>query len=184
MNSIIDEYNSSKHSSIKKAPDNFKPIDETDWMNKKMNETYQKELVGLPESSMVKILNEGAFAKKRLNYSRDSYKINSRDGHQYIVEAKDNSVGRYPCYKLITTTTHTKKADNLNDDRYGIVDKITDYTPKRNKYKLIYEGGVEDEVFPKILRKGNPTRLSIAEAKYWNQNGGKNKLPDEMKQLA
>jgi hypothetical protein len=72
----------------------------------------------------------------------------------------------------------------LVDDRYGIVDKITDYIPKRNKYKLIYEGGIEDEVSPKILRKGNPTRLSIAEAEYWNQNGGKNKLPDEMKQMA
>jgi hypothetical protein len=64
----------------------------------------------------------------------------------------------------------------LNDDRYGIVDKVTDLNPKRNKYKLIYEGGGEDEVSPKILRKGNPTRLSIAETEYWNHNGGKNKL--------
>jgi hypothetical protein len=48
----------------------------------------------------------------------------------------------------------------------------------------VYEGGVKDEVKPKILRKGNPTRLSIAKAEYWNAVGGKNKMPEGMKRLA
>jgi hypothetical protein len=39
---------------------------------------------------------------------------------------------------------------------------------------------VKDEVNPKILRKGNPTRLSVAEVKYWNEMGGKNILPETM----
>jgi hypothetical protein len=57
------------------------------------------------------------------------------------------------------------------------------FNPKRNKDKLVYEGGIKDQVGPKILRKGNPTRLSIAEPEFWNKIVGKNKLPEEMKEL-
>jgi hypothetical protein len=183
MNSIVEEYNSRQHSSIGKAPDNFGESNEISWMNKKMRETRRKTRTGLPVGSMVKLLNEGSFTKKRMNYSRDAYKINSRDGNQYIVEAKDKSVGRYPGYKLHETGSNAPIAKTLNDDRYGIVDKILSFNPKRNKYKLVNEGGVRDEVGPKILRKGNPTLLSIAEAAYWNAMGGKNKLPEGMQKL-
>jgi hypothetical protein len=89
MNSIVDEYNSPKHNSIGKAPDNFGESNEISWMNKKMRETRRKNRVGLPIGSMVKLLNERSFTKKRMDYSRDAYRINSRDGNQYIVEAKD-----------------------------------------------------------------------------------------------
>jgi hypothetical protein len=149
-----------------------------------MRETRRKTRIGMPVGSMVKILNEGAFKKKRMNYSRDAFKINSRDGNQYIIEAKDKSVGRYPGYKLHETGSNARKAKTLNDDRYGIVDKILSFNPKRNKYKLVYEGGIKDLVRPNILRKGNPTRLSVAEAEYWNKMGGKNKLPEGMRRLA
>jgi hypothetical protein len=182
MNSIIEEYNSSKHSSIDKAPDKFDHKDEVNWMNDKMNETHNKESVGLPEGSLVKLLNEGSFQKRRMNYSKDSYRINSRDGHQYIVEAGDKSVGRYPGYKL-KSVGRGKLAETMNDDKYGIVKEIKDFNPKRNKYKLVYEGGVEDEVNLKILRKGNPMRLYFAEIEYWNRVGGKYKLPSDFKKL-
>jgi transposase InsO family protein len=64
MNSIIEEYNSSKHSSIHKSPNNFNKEDEVNWINKKVNETHAKESHGIPEGSMVKVLNEGTFTKK------------------------------------------------------------------------------------------------------------------------
>jgi hypothetical protein len=182
MGSIISEYNSSKHSSIDKAPNNFDHRDEVSYINDKINETHNKEGVGLPKGSLVKILNEGSFKKKRMNYSKDSYRINSRDRNQYIVEAAYMSVGRYPGYKL-KAVGRGKLAKTLSDDRYIVVDKITDFNPKTNKYKLIYEGGVKDEVNPKILRKGNPTRLSVAEVKYWNEMGGKNILPSNFQKL-
>jgi hypothetical protein len=152
-------------------------------MNKKMRETCGKTRTGLPIGSMVKLLNEGSFKKKRMNYSRDAYKINFRDGNQYIVEAKDKSVGQYPGYKLHEAGSNAREAKTLNDDRYGIVDKIMSFNPKRNKYRLVYEGGVKDMRSPNILRKGNPTRLSIAEAEYWNKMGGKNKLPEDIRRL-
>jgi hypothetical protein len=105
-------------------------------MNDKMNETREKEAVGLPEGSLVKIRNEGSFQKRRMNYSKDAYKINSRDGNQYIVEAKDKSFGRYPLYKLHSVDNGTL-AKSLKDDKYGIVDRILNYTPKTNKYQLV-----------------------------------------------
>jgi hypothetical protein len=182
MNSIITEYNESRHSSTKIAPNQFTHDNEVDWMNDKLNESHKKESVRLPEGSLVKILNEGSFQKRRMNYSKDAYKINSRDGNQYIVEAKDKSVGRYPLYKL-HSVEHGALAKTLKDGKYGIVDKITNYTPKTNKYQLVYEGGVKDNVLPKVLRKGNPTRLSLAEVKYWNKNGGKGNLPEDMSKL-
>jgi hypothetical protein len=183
MKDIISEYKSSKHSTIKKSPNSFNRTDEFNWMSKKINETESKYKTRIPEGSMVKILNEGKFQKKRSNYSSNEYKINSRDGNQYIVEAKDKNVGRYPGYKHMETQSRTLMAKTLNDDRYGIVEEITDFNFKKNKYKLIYEGAVRDEVAPKILRKGNPARLSIAEVNYWNKIGGKDKLPKDMRRL-
>jgi hypothetical protein len=152
------------------------------WRNDKMNETHKKESVGFPKGSLVKILNESSFQKRRMNYCKDAYKINSRDGNQYIVEAKDKSVGRYPLYKL-HSVEHVTLAKSLKNDKYGIVDKILNYTPKTKKYQLVYEGGVKDNVLPKVLRKGNPTRLSLAEVKYWNKHGGKDALPEDMSKL-
>jgi hypothetical protein len=72
MNSIIGEHNSSKYSTTGKAPDLSNPPYETNWMNKKHNEIYKKELIGFPEGSMVKFLNEEAFTTKRMNYSKDA----------------------------------------------------------------------------------------------------------------
>jgi hypothetical protein len=180
MHTIYAEYNESRHSVTKIAPNKFTHDNEVDWMNEKMNE--KKEAVGLPEGSLVKILNEGSFQKRRMNYSKDVYKINFRDGNQYIVEAKDKSVGRYPLYKL-HSVEHGNLAKSLKDDKYGIVDKILNYTPKTNKHQLVYEGGSKDTVIPKVLRKGNPTRLSLAEVEYWNKNGGKGNLPEDMSKL-
>jgi hypothetical protein len=81
MQKIIDQYNESRHSSIKKAPNKFGHEDEINWMNKKLNETHKKESVGLLEGSLVRILNEGSFMKRRMNYKKDGYKINSRGGN-------------------------------------------------------------------------------------------------------
>jgi hypothetical protein len=182
MHMIIAEYNESRHFSTKIAPNKFTHGKEVDWMNQKMNETHKKESVGLPEGSLVKILNEGSFMKRRMNYSKDAYKINSRDGNQYIVESQDKSVGRYPLYKLHSVDNGTL-ANSLKDDKYGIIDKILNYTPKTNKYWLEYEGGAKDNVLLKILRKGNLTRLSFGEVEYWNKHGEKGNLPEDMSKL-
>jgi hypothetical protein len=58
-----------------------------------------------------------------------------------------------------------------------------EYIPKINKYRLIYEGCARDEILPKVLRKGNLTRLNLAEIECWNKNGGKGNLPEDMSKL-
>jgi hypothetical protein len=43
---------------------------------------------GPKPGDIVKVLNEQTI-KKRRNYSNETYRLNSKDGNQYIVEAED-----------------------------------------------------------------------------------------------
>jgi hypothetical protein len=47
----------------------------------------------------------------------------------------------------------------------------------------VNEGDAKENVLQKVLRKGNPTRLSLAEVEYWIKHGGKDTLPEDMSKL-
>jgi hypothetical protein len=73
---------------------------------------------------------------------------------------------------------------SLNDDKRGLINKITNYNSKTDNYTIQYGGAGTDKLKPKRLREGHPTRLSHVEIEYWNDHGGKNKLPDRFKLLS
>jgi hypothetical protein len=181
MNELVSEYNSSRHAAINKAPDQFTETDEIKYIANKLNEDDAKNILDLKPGDHVKVLNEQLF-KKRRNYSEEVYQLNSKDGNQYIVEAEDKSVMAYPRHKLKLVSGGII-GKSLNESKRGLIDKITDYNPKTDKYKIQYEGGSTDTLAPKRFREGHPTRLSHVEVEYWNQLGGKNKLPDQFKLL-
>ncbi|MGI6156063.1 MAG: hypothetical protein ACOYEB_09070, partial [Enterococcus lemanii] len=77
-----------------------------------------------------------------------------------------NSVATYPRHKLVVTSKG-RIAETLDSDKRGIISEIISYNPKTDKYKVIYEGGVKDEIKAKNLRETNPTSLSRMEIEFW-----------------
>jgi hypothetical protein len=62
-----------------------------------LNDAFDDQ--GSKPGDNVKVLKEQIF-KKRRNYSDEVYRLNSKDGNQYIVEAEDKSFMAYIRHKL------------------------------------------------------------------------------------
>ncbi|KAK8836406.1 hypothetical protein M9Y10_039749 [Tritrichomonas musculus] len=75
-------------------------------------------------------------------------------------------------------TSNNNLANTIKNGKRGAVDKIISYDEKKNKYKVQYEGGVQDSIPAKNLREGNPARLSTLELEYWSKQKS---LPDNIK---
>ncbi|MDR0832486.1 MAG: hypothetical protein LBM99_06280 [Bacillales bacterium] len=177
MENCIATYNNSKHSSIKVKPNDFSHEDEVKYVGKKQEEVDRK-LIDDPQfqpGKTVRVLDESKFQKKRLNYKRDLYRIDSRDGYNYIIGAKDHSVLRFPKHKLIPDTKG-KLAETIANGKKGVVESILGYNPIKDTYHVKFDGGSTDVIPSKNMREGNPTRLSPMEKQYW----GKNKLPSKL----
>jgi hypothetical protein len=180
MSNILREYNKSPHSSIDKSPNNFNNNDEINYIGKKLEQTDNiLDDDKFKPGASVRILDESKFNKKRLNYSKNLYKINAKDGYNYIVQAKDNSVLRFPKYKLMPDSKGVF-AETIANDKKGVVEEILSYDQKKDKYRVLFEGGVTDTIPAKNLREGNPTNLSPLERKYWDKNKRNSNLPPKI----
>ena len=85
----------------------------------------------------------------------------------FLIKAKDHSVDYYPGYKLVLCSKNIPLAETLKDQKRGVVEKILDYDIKKDKYSIIYEGGVKDKIPAKNLREGEPLKLSSMERAFW-----------------
>jgi hypothetical protein len=186
MPKLLKMYNNSKHSSIGKAPNEFTLDDEIQYIQNKFEQQFRKKQErsnGIALGDVVRVASEHKFGKKRMNYGREGYTVESVDGNSVLIKGKDNSVARYPIYKL-KLDPKAKIAKTVNDDKYGVVDKILSYDATKNKYTILYKGiSKKYEEPPENLRKGNPSRLSLAEVVFWNHQGGISALPDRFKRL-
>jgi hypothetical protein len=103
--------------------------------------------------------------------------------NQYILQGKSNQVARYSLYKL-KLAPNAELGDKIDEGKTGLDDHIFSYDPKQNKYSIKYEGSDRRfKILPTALRRGNPTRLSLAEVAYWNQHGGRSGVPEKFKSL-
>ena len=179
MNDLIDAYNNSPHRSLNnKAPNDITKEDELNYIQTKTKiNPYNFE----PNERVRIVLANEPFSKKRNKVSKESYIVDSKSGNQFIVKAKDDSVDKLPGYRLIKSANNIPLADSLKKGKRGIVDKIISYDPKKNKYRVQYEGGVKDTIPAKNLREGNPIKLSQMELEYWSSQ---NTIPDAIKKWA
>jgi hypothetical protein len=186
MPKLLEMYNNSKHSAIGKAPNEFTLDDEVQYIQDKFEQQFlrkQERSNGIALGDVVRVASEHKFGKKRMNYGREGYTVQSVDGNSVLIKGKDNAVARYPAYKL-KVDPKAKIAKTANDDKYGVVDKILSYDEDKNKYTILYEGSSKKyQEPPENLRKGNPSRLSLAEVVFWNKQGGMSVLPDRFKRL-
>jgi hypothetical protein len=170
MNKVINLYNDTTHSSTGKPPNSFTDEDEEEYISKMRTLTESitsQDSFTLMKGDKVRIvLDKPVIGKKRSNLSPECYIVDSVNGNSYNIVAKDNSVATYPRHKLVVTSKG-RIAETLDSDKRGIISEIISYNPKTDKYKVIYEGGVKDEIKAKNLRETNPTSLSRMEIEFW-----------------
>ena len=165
MDDIIDAYNNTPHRSLgDKTPNEITPEDEQEYIKSHEEDNpYDFE-----EGEKVRVvLDKQPLVKRRSRLTKEAYIIDSRVGNQFLIKSKDSSVDKVPGYKLIKSNKNVPIADTLKQGKRGIIEHITGYNAKNDKYNIVYEGGVRD-IIPAInLREGNPTKLSRMEREYW-----------------
>lgn len=174
MTKIINDYNSSIHSSTGKSPNDMDNDNEKEYIEKMNGRTFDikdSNSFDLPENTRVHIINETkVIGKKRLNISKEHYLVAGKDGNNLIIKAKDHSTALYPRHRLIVNNKGIF-AKTIDEDRFGIIDSITGYNEKKDQYEIVYEGGVKDKIKSNNLREQNPTKLSATEISFWkNKN--------------
>lgn len=178
MSKCVKAYNNSIHSSINKKPNDMTPKDENNYIYKMRTITDYKRS-NLPIGAHVRTVLPKTFSKRRTQLSENAYVIDSIVGNKYLIRAKDDSVALYPRYQLYKENkNNTKIADTIDNASTGIVKEILNYNPKSNKYKIVYEGGVEDYIGPRALRIGRPAVMSEMEKDYWTKQ--KNHIPQKL----
>jgi hypothetical protein len=168
MKELLDEYNNSTHTSTKTTPVKFN--DEEKYIDTMQRYTDDIEaMYPLHKDDDVRIIiPKSKFAKRRRNLSKTHLKVVDRDKNQFIVQAKDHSIETYPRYMLKPSNDNSKLATSLNDDKKGLVTKITGQVKVHGKtmYRVGYEGGSTDLISAKELNRNNPTKNSPLIAEF------------------
>ena len=169
MKELVNTYNTTIHTSTNVPPNEMTKELEKEYITKKRIETQNKtRAYDFKPGDRVRIVIEPkALTKKRSNLTSESFIVDSRSGNMFLIRAKDHSVDYYPGYKLVLCSKSIPLAETLKDEKRGVIQTIEGYDDKRDKYKVVYEGGVHDTIPAKNLREGDPLKLSPIERSYW-----------------
>ena len=176
MRNLIDAYNNSPHGSLDyKAPNDITEKFEKKYIEKKsQNNPYDFK----PNDKVRIVQAKEPLAKNRNRVSKNAYVVDSKAGNQFIVKSKDESIDKLPGYRLVISKPNVPIAKTLKGGKRGIVEKITSYDSKKNKYHIEYSEGTKDFIPAKNMREGIPTKLSRMELVYWSK---KNNIPTSIR---
>ena len=176
MKRALNAYNNTIHSSTGKEPNDFTQDDEDHYIQAKTYETDEKgNQFNLPKNAHVRIMNPPTpMKKKRLNLTREAYKVAYKTGNKYVVKALDNTASEYPRYRLVQDNK-AKLASTLGTNR-AIINNIISYS--KGKYRVRYDNNELDTLPVRNLREGRPTRLSKLELAFWKKQ---KQMPNEIK---
>ena len=169
---ILDEYNNTPHKSIdNKTPNEMTENDEDDYIHKQ--EEITKNIIDTYKFDIGDrvriILEKKPLQKNRSNLSTKSYIIDSKQGNDYIIRAKDGSIDKYAGYKLVKCDSRYELADTIKNAKRGIIEKIISYDERSDKYKVLWDTDEESVIPAKNLREGFPLRLSPLERVFWTR---------------
>ena len=178
MNDLIDSYNDSPHGSLDyKPPNMITKEDEKEYIKRKSkNNPYNFQ----PNDKVRIVQAKEPLAKNRNKVSKNAYVVDSKAGNQFIIKSKDESIDKLPGYRLVISKPNVPIANTLKGGKRGIVEKITSYDTKKNKYHIEYSEGTKDFIPAKNLREGAPTKLSRMELIYWTK---KKTIPNNIKRF-
>ena len=124
------------------------------------------------------VLDKKTFAKVRHKISKGYYTIDSVEGNNYVIIAKDGTTKKIPRYRLIPVESHhnipeAETLEEYNANR-GTVEEILDYNHKTKKYRVRFtvpNGRPYNDTIPiRYMRESAPTRLSRLEREYFNKH--------------
>ena len=179
MEKILNTYNNNYHSTIKCTPQEmFNDHNlEKEYILKCMDRSERqkriKDLI-LPVGSFVRVIlpRHDGITKKRYRVSKECYKIDDRRGNMYTLMAKDGTVVTRPRFKLLPCNDpNVKFADTIVGKWNGNIDKILEYYPKKNKYKVRFivpgQKPYIDVIPVSYLRGPIPTKMSELEKEFF-----------------
>ena len=114
----------------------------------------------------------------RHKVSVGSYKIDSIEGNNYVIIAKDGTTKKVPRYRLIPVEPSERipLADTMEEynANRGVIEEILDYDDKKKKYKVKFtvpgSDSYTDYIPVRNMREQAPTRLSKMEREFFNKN--------------
>ena len=191
MEKILNTYNDNYHSTIKCTPQemfndhNLEKEYILKCIDKSEKQKRIKNLILLIGSYVRVILpRHDGITKKRYQTSKECYRIDDRKGNMYMLIAQDGCVMMRPRFKLIPVddpyiigarenniVPYAKFATTIVGKWNGNVEKILEYYPKTNKYKVqfVVPGGEPyiDIIPASYLRGSMPTKMSDLEREFF-----------------
>ena len=130
------------------------------------------------------VLDKKSFAKVRHKISKGYYTIDSIEGNNYVIIARDGTTKKIPRYRLVLVkdNQNVPQADTIEEynANRGVVEEILDYNVKTKKYKVRFTvpNGTpyEDTIPATFMRESSPTRLSRLEREFFNKHKDKYKV--------
>ena len=130
------------------------------------------------------VLDKKSFAKVRHKISKGYYTIDSVDGNNYVIIAKDGTTKKVPRSRLVLVkdNQNVPQADTIEEynANRGVIEEILDYNVRTKKYKVKFtvpNGDPYVDTIPaSYMREASPTRLSALERQFFNKNKDKYKV--------
>ena len=134
------------------------------------------------------VLDKKSFAKVRHKISKGYYTIDSIEGNNFVIIAKDGTTKKIPRSRLVLVkdNQNVPQADTIEEynANRGVIEEILDYNVKTKKYKVRFtvpDGEPYADTIPAtFMRESSPTRLSKLEREFFNKNKDKYKV-DKLK---
>jgi hypothetical protein len=181
MKKLVEIYNDTVHKTTGKKPKDMDDEAEREYIIKKLYESERRHKLkdyNLAKKTYVKyILPRDGKKKHRYKVSPECYKIMGKDGHAYIIAARDGSTLILTRWRLIplgrTLPKGMKLAQSVNDAKNGIIKKITNYNKEDDTYSVLWKNPKKERIITrepvanfKRDRK-QPTILTRHEEAFW-----------------
>ena len=187
LNNVVNVYNNSPHYAINMSPQymmTHPDVEELYITNCILRDigVITDDDYDIEINSIVRyVLDKKSREKTRHKISTYAYKIDSKEGNNYVISAKDGTTKKVPRYRLIPVKDNEQYnlADTLEEynANRGVVEEILDYNHKAKKYKVKFTvpdaEPYTDWIPVRNMRESAPTRLSKLEREYFNKNKDK-----------
>jgi hypothetical protein len=156
MNKLLEIYNNTVHRATGKKPIDMdgNDKDERGYIIKKLYQSERRHKIkdyNLAKGMYVKyILPRDGKKKHRYKVSPECYRIMGKDGHAYIIAARDGSTLILTRWRLIPvgdTLPHGMKlARTVNDGKNGIIKRITHYNKDTDTYSVLWKNPKNERI--------------------------------------
>jgi len=148
MSKLINIYNNTFHTSIKMSPQQMynNPELEQEYIFQKMKERDEQRKINdfeLKDGDLVRLIlpKHDGIGKKRYRYSKEYYKVDSKNGNMYNIVARDGTSLVRPRFLLRKLTPNEEQKmkfiDTIPGKNAGVIDRIIEQLP-RGRVKVAF----------------------------------------------